>query len=245
MTRDHHQPADHAAWSSPPDPGPWSGTTPATCPGRPAGAGEHLLRPMLPRHPAGTLALDQRPCRPGGQAALQPGRRPSDGPRLRRPSCEPGTANAAPSLPVRPDAGRRPRRPRATRARRLAAPNRGRPATRATPGSSAARTARRQRRGHRRPVRPDTWMRPGRLDTGRLDTGHVDAGRPLDRLDGRPHGGPDEADRAPTGLAGVRTSSRPATTRWPPDLARGRVTAPGGRSATQDGSAVTVPAPRP
>ena len=53
----------------------------------------------------------------------------------------------------------------------------------------------------------------GRLDTGRLDTGRADAGRPLDRLDGHPHRGPDEPDRATTGLAGVRTSSRPATTR--------------------------------
>jgi hypothetical protein len=61
--------------------------------------------------------------------------------------------------------------------------------------------------------------------TGRVDTGRVDAGRPLDRLDGHPHGGTGVADRATTGLAGVGTSSRPVTTRWAPDLAR--VTAPG------------------
>ena len=42
-----------------------------------------------------------------------------------RPSCEPRTANVAPSLPVRSDAGRRPRRPRTTAARRPAAPDRG------------------------------------------------------------------------------------------------------------------------
>jgi hypothetical protein len=52
-------------------------------PRTPWGAGEHLLRPMLPRHPAGALALDQHPCRPGGLAAPQPGRRPSGGPGLR------------------------------------------------------------------------------------------------------------------------------------------------------------------
>ena len=37
-------------------------------PWTPCGAGEQLLRPMLPRHPAGTLARDQRPVsarRPG------------------------------------------------------------------------------------------------------------------------------------------------------------------------------------
>src|SRR4029450_10252713 len=30
-------PNDHAAWSPPPGPGPFVSTTPATCPGRPAG----------------------------------------------------------------------------------------------------------------------------------------------------------------------------------------------------------------
>jgi hypothetical protein len=82
----------------------------------------------------------------------------------------------------------------------------------------------------------------GRLDTGRLDTGRADAGRPLDRLDGRPHRGPDEADRATTGLAGVRTCSRPATPAGRPDLAGSRRL---GRSASHDGSAVTAPAPGP
>jgi hypothetical protein len=123
-----------------------------------------------------------------------------------QPSCEPGTANAAPSLPVRPDAGRRPRRPRTTGARRPAAPDWGRPAT---PSHS------RVQRGADTPgVAPRT---PEACPSGHLDapdTGRVDAGRPLDRLDGRPHDGTGDADRATTGLAGVRTSSRPATTRW-------------------------------
>src|SRR5215213_8867158 len=39
------------------------------------------------------------------------------------------------------------------------APNGG-PPHRAIAGSSAVRTARRQSRGHRRAVRPDTWMAP-------------------------------------------------------------------------------------
>ena len=205
-------PNDHAAWSPPLGPGPWSGTTPATCPGRPAGAGEHLLPPMLPRH---ILALDQRPCRPAGaKAAPQPGRRPSGGPGLRQPSCEPATANAEPSLPVRPDAGRQPRRPQTTAARRPAAPSRGGPPHRATPGP-----ARRRRRGHRRPVRPDTWIHrtpgcSGRLDTGRLDTGRADAGCPLDRLDGHPHGGPDETDRATTGPGRRPDIIATGDTRW-------------------------------
>jgi hypothetical protein len=184
------------------------------------------------RHPG---PESQRPCRPTRAKTAPPGRRPSGGPGYGQPSCEAGTANAAPSLPVRPDAGRRPRRPRtrgtSTRCARL-----GRPAHRATPESSAARIARRQRCGHQRPVRPDTWMPrtpgcPGRLDTG----------RPLDRLDGHPHGGPDEADRATTGLAGVRTPSRPATSRR---AVRPRRSRRPGRS-TQDGSAVMAPAPRP
>jgi hypothetical protein len=78
--------------------------------------------------------------------------------------------------------------------------------------------------------------------TGRVDTGRVDTGRRLDRSDGRPHGG-----------QRTRTRPRPA---WPasghPGDRRppaGRPNSSGsqrlGRSATQDGSAVTTPAPRP
>jgi len=58
----------------------------------------------------------------------------------------------------------------------------------------------------------------GHLDTGRLDTGRLDTGRPLDRLDGRPTAGPDEADRATTDLASVRTSPRRRPPAGRPDL---------------------------
>jgi hypothetical protein len=91
-------------------------------------------------------------------------------------------------------------------------------------GHLDARTPGHRTRGH---WTPDAWT----LDV--RSTGWTDI----------PTAGPDEADRATTGLAGVRTSWRPATTRW---AARPR---PGhgawGRSAIQDGSAVTAPAPRP
>jgi hypothetical protein len=185
----------------------------------------------------------------GAKAAPQPGRRPSGGPGygqphwLRSTSCEPATANAAPSPPVRPDAGRRPRRPQTTAARRPAAPGRGGPPHRATPGASA-RTRRRQRRGHRRRVRPDTW-RPRSLDTG-----HLDAGCPLDRLDGHPTADRTRRTGHRPGLAGVPTSLRPATPAGRPDLAR--VTAPGAlghpRRLHGDGicaAALTAAATRP
>jgi hypothetical protein len=111
--------------------------------------------------------------------------------------------------------------------------------------SSTTRTARRQRRGHRSlSVRtPGMPWTPGHRTHGHWT--------PLDRLDRRtspldgrtPPRQDRAADRATTGLAGVQTSSRPATTPW---AARPR---PGhgawGRSATQDGSAATAPAPRP
>jgi hypothetical protein len=182
-------------------------------PRTPCRADEHLLCPMLPRHPADTPALDQRPYRPAGaKAAPPPGRRPSGGPGHGQPSCEPASANAAPSLPPGPmPAGdRAAHRPRA---RRPAAPNRGGPPHRATPRSSAARTARRQRRGHRRPVRPETWTH--------RTPGHRTRGRPLDRLDGRPHGRTGRGGQGDDGLADVRTSSRPATPAGRTDLRPG------------------------
>jgi hypothetical protein len=133
-------------------------------------------------------------------------------------------------MPAGDHAARRPRRhvnpPRPAGAARHTEPLRG-PARRGQRGS--ARTP--------GPVRPDTRLHRT-PEHGRLDTGHADAGRPLDRLDGRPHRGPDEADTTTTGLAGVRTSSRPATTARRPDLAR--VTAPESarppRTAPRDGT---------
>jgi hypothetical protein len=144
--RDHHEPTDHSAWSPPPGPGP-----------------SQAPRRRPPRTPAGPVSTcsSQAPPPPGRHPARRPGgAEPGSGQAAAlgygRPSCEPRTANVAPSLPVRPDAGRRPRRPRTTAARRPAAPQpRGGSPHRATPGPSATRTAR-QRRGQRRPVRPDT-----------------------------------------------------------------------------------------
>jgi hypothetical protein len=71
-------PNDHPAWSPPPGPGPWSATTPATGPRRPAGAGEHLLLLGSRHRPApwpwtsarvGPLGPRRRRGRDAGQAA--------------------------------------------------------------------------------------------------------------------------------------------------------------------------------
>jgi hypothetical protein len=187
----------------------------------------------LPRTHAGPVSICSVPCSPATQPAPWPWTSTRVGPAARRPrsreagqaaalgsgrpSCEPATATVPSSLPVRPDAGMRPRRPPTTGLINRLDPTGGGSPHRATPGSSAAQTARRQRRGHRRPVRPDTWM-PWTPDPWTLDvrsTGWTDV----------PAAEPRDADRATTGLAGVRTSSRPA--------------------ATRDGSAVAAPAPRP
>jgi hypothetical protein len=133
----------------------------------------------------------RRRSRDAGQAAA---------PGYGRPSCEPGTANAAPSLPDRPDAGRRPRRPRTTTGH----VDRLRPTVSTTARHTealqvqAARTARRQCRGHRRPVRPDTWTHRTR---GHRTRGHR-------TLDVRSTGWTD----VPTTGPGTRTRQRPA---WP------------------------------
>jgi hypothetical protein len=213
-------PNDHAGWSPPPGPGPWSTTTPMTCPGRPAGAGEHLLHPALPHHPAGTPpwtsarvgpAARRRRSRDATQAAAL-----GEG----RPSCEP--ARPTPHHPLPSGRCRQATTPPADHggtSTHCAQPEGG-PPHRATPGPA--------RCGHRGGSAADTEGLSVRTPecSGRLDTGRLDTGRPLDRLDGRPHHGTGDADRATSGLASVRTSSRPATTRW---AARPHpVTAPGG-----------------
>jgi hypothetical protein len=199
------------------------------------GAGEHLLRPRPPRHPADTLGLDQRPCRPGGQAAPQPGRRPGGGPGLRRPSCEPGTANAAhpfPSGPMQPgDYAARGPRGRSTGCAQPGAAHHTEPlqgsARRGQRGGSAADTG---GLSVRTPDAPDAWT---------PDAWTPDAWT----LDVRSTGWTD----IPTAGPGSRTGQRPA---WPasghPRDRRppaGRPTSPGsrylGRLATQVGSAVT------
>ena len=147
------------------------------------GLGEHLLVLVLSSQPTGTLALDQLPCRPGGEAAPQPVRvrwgRPSSGvdPRASHPRPTP-----APSLPFRPPAGSRPRRPRTTAAHRTHAPNGDGPPHRAPDPARCGQRAAEPRTPKARPS--------GHLDcAGRMDTGRMDTGRPRDRLDGRPHGG--------------------------------------------------------
>jgi hypothetical protein len=229
-------PNDHAAWSPPPGPGPWPGPTPTTCPGRPAGAGEHLLCPMLPGHPAGTLALDQRPCRPAGARR----RRSRNAGQAAAPGyVNPRASQARPTphhpLPVRTDAGRRPRRPRTTGACRPAASGRGGPPHRATPGSSA-RTGRRQRRGHqslsgRTPGCPDAWTPDAWMldvrSTGWTDIPTADRTRRTGQRPARPASG-----HLATGDTRWAARSRPGHGAW-------------GRSVTHDGSAVTAPAPRP
>jgi hypothetical protein len=153
----------------------------------------------------------------------------------RRPSCEPPTANAAPSLPSDPmragdHAARGPRRHVEP-----IAPNGDGPPPRAIPRASAVRTARLQSRGYRRPVRPDTRMAPVAWtpDAWTPDVRLTDWTRTSAQRT-------EDADRATTGVAGIRTSSRPATNRW---AARPR---PGRslwwRSASHNGSAVTTTA---
>src|SRR5215217_2053731 len=99
-----------------------------------------------------------------------------------------------------------------------------------------------QSRGHRRPVRPDTWIATDAWDTGRMDTGRMDTGRPRDRLDGRPHGG----QRTRTGRRPAwPTSGHPGDGRPPagrPDLARVAASRGAWPPIT---AAVTTPAPRP
>jgi hypothetical protein len=177
--------------------------------------------PGLPRHPADTLALDQRPRGPGGQAEAL--------------GC--GARRASQARPA-------PRRPsRETRCRQATTP----PADtghvdRLCPTGVARHTEPLRgsaRRGQRGGSAADTGGCPsGHLHasvrtpgcTGRVDTGRVDAGRPLDRLDGHSHGGTGVADRATTGLAGVGTSWRPVSTRWAPDLAGSRHLGPLGHA---------------
>jgi hypothetical protein len=188
-------------------------------PRRPARADEHLLCPRLPppgRHPAPRPAPVSARW-PGGTAAGRRPRRPWLRSNLMR--ARHGQLRTIPfwSRPMQAGdhAARRPRHH--VDALRPA----GAAATPSHSGSSA-RTGRRQRRGHRSvsvrtPDAPDTWT----PDTWALDVRSTVAGRP--------HGGPDEADRATTGQADIRTSSRPATPAERPDLAGSRRLGPLGQ----------------
>jgi hypothetical protein len=196
---DHRQPNDHPAWSPPPGPGPWPGTTPATCPGRPTGAGEHLLGPMLPATrpapwpwtsaPVGPPGPRRRRSRDAGQAAAlatvdPPASRHRQPPRHRFP-CGP--------MPAGDHAAHRPRGHvdplRPAGAARHAEPlqvQRGAD----TRGGSAADT------------RGVSVRTPG--CTGHLE--HRTPGRWRSARPGKPPIGRDAADRSPT--MAVPTSAR-------------------------------------
>ena len=217
-------------------------TTPTTCPGRPAG-------------PVSTCSV---PCSPATRPAPWPwtsARVGPPGPRRRRSRDAGPAAALATSTLVPASHGQRrtipfPSGPMQAGDHAARGP-RGhvdplRPAgaptpPRATPEASP-RTARRQRRGHRRRVRPDTWMprTPGHRTPGHRTRGCWRSARPVGRTShgrtGRGGQGNDRPGRRPDILA-------TGDTRW---AARSR---PGhgdwGRSVTHDGSAVTAPAPRP
>jgi hypothetical protein len=127
-------------------------------------------------HPAGPVSTcsSHAPPPPGPAARRRRAGKPAKpaDPGYGRPSCEPRTANVAPSLPVRSDAGRRPRRrPRTTAARRPAAPDRG---------------AAHHTEPLRGPARPG--QRGSAADTGGLSVrtpGHWMSARPVGRTSSR------------------------------------------------------------
>jgi hypothetical protein len=199
----------------------WSRPIAAACPRMPRGADEHLLRPGPP--PAGRhLALDSVRGRPSGERchSRDAGRGALGHPHATQP--RPTPHHPSPSGPMS-SGDHAARGPRGT-STRCVRPER--PATPSHSGSSA-RTARRQRRGHQRPGRPDTWTPDGWTPDGWTpDAWTLDAWT----LDIRSTGwtdvltaGPDKADGATTGLADVRTSSRPG------DHPPGGPTPPGSR----------------
>jgi len=147
------------------------------------GLGKHLLVLVLCSQPTGTLALDQLPCRPGGEAAPQPVRLRWGGPAL--VSTLARATHGQPQHHLFPSGPMRAVDRAARGLRRHIEPMRPTGTARRTePQIQRGADSALQSRGHRRPVRPDTWIAPDAWDTGRMDTG-----RPRDRLDGRPHGG--------------------------------------------------------
>jgi hypothetical protein len=156
------------------------------------------------------------------------------GPGLVSTSCEPPTANPAPSLPPLGPCGQSAAPPADHGGTSNPCAQRGRPA--------AASHSRVQRGADSTAAEPRTpKARPsGHLDgTGRLDTRRVDTGRPRDRLDGRPHGG----QRTRIGRGPMSGHPwRPTTTRWAADLARVAASRGAWPPIT---TAVTTPVPRP
>ena len=142
------------------------------------GTGEHPLVLVLPSQPTSTLALDQLPRRPGGEAPPQPVRVRYGGPDPPSTLVRATHGQRSTIPPFRPHAGRRPRRPRTTATRRTHCPNGGGPPTEPFHGP-----ARFGQRGCRAADTGDPSVRTHLHGTGRVDTGRVDTGRPLDRLD--------------------------------------------------------------
>jgi hypothetical protein len=205
-------------------------------PRTPCGAGEYLLRPHAPRPPGRRPGPGPAPVSPGGEAAPQPGRRPSGGLGAtvdpRGSQARPTPRIPFPSGPMRAGdhAARGPRR----RVDPLRPTGTARPT--ATPGPA--------RRGQRGGSAADTgglsFRTPGWHRTrGRWMCRRWTSARPVGRTSPRRDRGRGQGNDRP----GVRTSSRPATIRW---AARPRLGSPRlGALDTQDGSAVTAPAPRP
>jgi hypothetical protein len=217
---------------------PMAGHHPGDRPGRPAGPVSTFSIPHSPAtRPApwpwasarvGPAARRRRSRDAGQAAALGYGRH----------SCQPATANAAPSPSGQARCRQATTPPADHGARgtwtRCARPG-GRP-HRATPGPAR----RGQGGGSAADTRGLSVRTPGGL--GRLGTGRLNAGRPLDRLDGHPTA--DRTRRTGNDRPGRRPSILAAG-----DHPLGGPTSPGsrrlGRSATHDGSAVMAPAPRP
>jgi hypothetical protein len=176
---------------------------------------------MLPRPPAGTLALKASAhVGPPGPRRRRRDAGQSRGPWLRSTLVRASHGQRRPipfsSGPMR--AGDHAARRHGGTSARCARP--GRPATPSHSGvqrgadspAAAPRTPAACPSGHL--AAPDAWT-PDAWTLDVRSTGWTDI----------PTAGLDEADRATTGLAGVRTSSRPATPAGRPDLAR--VRAPG------------------
>jgi hypothetical protein len=197
-------PNDHAGWSPPPGPSPWSAP-------RRRPAQDALRRPVSTCSIPGSPTTRPAP-RPGPApvSARRPGRAPAGTPAKQPalgyghpPASQHGQRRTIPSRPARCRQATTPAADHGDTSTHCAQPEGG-PPHRATPGPA--------RRGQRGGSAADTGGLSVRTPgcTGRLDTGRLDAGRPLDRLDGRPHGGTGDADRATTGLTGVRTVTAPA-----------------------------------
>jgi hypothetical protein len=219
MTRDHHQPNDHAAWSTPsPGPAPWSSTTPATYPGRACGGLVSTCSVSCsPANRPAPWRWTSVPCRPGGEEARSRCAGEAAAWAAVEPACEPGTANAAPSLPVRSGSGRRPSRPR-TAARRTHCANgaaRSPSHSRVQRGTDSAVAE----PGHRRPFRPDTWVGPDAWtpDAWTPDVGSTDRTDVRTADSGRGHGH-DQRGRRPdilaTGDHPLGGQTRPGRSVW-------------------------------